>query len=160
MRSSHIYWRQFQKRYLNQPSITKISLKITYQKSHSEVNELKHFFHIHMYLLRCILITHWGRGMHICVINLTSIGSDNGLSPDRRHAIIRTNAGILLIGPLRTNFSKTLIKIFIFLFKKMHLKTPSGKWKPFCLGLNVLTCKIYSTACDSSYLNPAKLGYG
>ena len=34
-----------------------------------------------------------------------SIGSDNGLSPDQCQAIIWTNAGILLIGPLGTNFS-------------------------------------------------------
>ena len=42
---------------------------------------------------------------HICVSKLTNIGSDNGLSPGRRQAIIWTNAGILLIGPLGTNFS-------------------------------------------------------
>ena len=40
---------------------------------------------------------------HICVGKLIIIGSDNGLSPDRRQAIIWTNAGILLIGPLETN---------------------------------------------------------
>ena len=39
------------------------------------------------------------------------IGSDNGLSPGRRQAIIWTNAGILLIGPLGTNFSEILIEI-------------------------------------------------
>ena len=32
------------------------------------------------------------------------IGSDNGLLPGRRHTIIWTNAGILLIWPLGTNF--------------------------------------------------------
>ena len=42
-------------------------------------------------------LTHWSRVTHICVSDLTSIGSDNGLSPGRRQAIIRTNAGILLI---------------------------------------------------------------
>ena len=42
-------------------------------------------------------LTHWGRVTHICVSKLTIIGSDNGLSPDRRQAIIWTNAGILLI---------------------------------------------------------------
>ena len=41
---------------------------------------------------------HWGRVTHICVGNLTIIGSDNGLSPNRRQAIIWTNARILLIG--------------------------------------------------------------
>ena len=36
---------------------------------------------------------------HICVSKLYIIGSDNGLSPGRRHAIILTSADILLIGP-------------------------------------------------------------
>ena len=40
-------------------------------------------------------LTHWGRVTHICVGNLTIIGSDNGLSPGRRQAIIWTSAGIL-----------------------------------------------------------------
>ena len=44
------------------------------------------------------ILTHWGRVTHICVGELTIIGSDNGLSPERRQAIIWTNAGILLIG--------------------------------------------------------------
>ena len=49
---------------------------------------------------------------------LTMIGSDNDLSPDRRPDIISTNAGILLIGTLGTNFNKSLIKIHIFSFSK------------------------------------------
>ena len=58
-----------------------------------------------------IQLTHWGWVTHICVNKLTIIGSDNGLSPGRRQAIIWTNAGILLIGPLGTNFSEILIEI-------------------------------------------------
>ena len=50
-----------------------------------------------------LALTHWGRVTHICVIKLAIIGSDNGLSPERRQAITWTNAGILLIGPLGTN---------------------------------------------------------
>ena len=84
------------------------------------------------------VLTHWGRVTHICVGKLTIIGSDNGLSPGRRQAIIWTNAGILLIGPLATNFSEILIRIQKFSFKKMLLKMSSVKWRPFCLGLNVL----------------------
>ena len=84
-------------------------------------------------------LTHWGRVTHICVSKLTNIGSDNGLSPTRRQAIIWTNAGILLIRPSRTNFSEILIKIDVFSFKKMHLKMSSAKCRPFCLGLNVTT---------------------
>ena len=83
------------------------------------------------------ILTHWGRVTHICVSKLTIIGSDNGLSPGRCEAIIRTNAGILWIGPLGANFSEILIEIYTFSFRKMHLKM-SGKWRPFCLGLNVL----------------------
>ena len=58
--------------------------------------------------------------------------------PGRRQAIIRTNTGILLIWPLGTNFSEISIDIQTFSFKKIHLKMSSGKWRPFCLGLNVL----------------------
>ena len=82
--------------------------------------------------------SHWGRAKHICVGKLTTIGSDNVLSPGRRQAIIWTIAGILLIGPLGTNFSEILIGIQTFSFKKMHLKMSSAKWRPSCLSLNVL----------------------
>ena len=54
--------------------------------------------------------------MHICVSKLIIIGSDNDLSPGRRQAIIRINAGILLIGPLGTNISEILIEIYTFSF--------------------------------------------
>ena len=75
---------------------------------------------------------------HICVSDLTTIGSDNGLSPGWRQAIIWTGAGILLIGPLRTNFSEISIAIHAFSFKKIHVKMSSAKWRLFRLGLNVL----------------------
>ena len=56
---------------------------------------------------------------HICVRKLTIIGSDNGLSPGRRQAIIWTDAGLLLIGTLGTNSSEILVEIYIFpLIKK------------------------------------------
>ena len=84
------------------------------------------------------LLTHWGWVTHICVGNLTIIGSDNGLLPGRRQAITWTNVGIVLIGPLGTNFSEMLIEIHTFSFKKIHLKMLSGKRRPLCLGLNVL----------------------
>ena len=83
-------------------------------------------------------LTHWGRVTHICVSKLHTIGSDNGLSPGRRQAIIRTNAGILLIRTLGTNFSDILGEIHSFSFSKMHLKMSSAKWRLFGLGLNEL----------------------
>ena len=120
-----------------------------------------------------ILLTHWGWVAHICISKLTIIGSDNGLSPGQHQAIVNSTLGnklkwnlnrnlyILiqentfenvvwkwrpfcvrlneLIGPLGANFSEMLIEIYIFSFKKMHLKLPLGNRLPFCLRLNVLT---------------------
>ena len=90
-------------------------------------------------------LTHWGRVTHICVSKLTIIGSDNGLSPGRRQAIIWTNAGILLSGSLGTNFSEILIGIQTFSFNKLRLKMSPAKWCPFCLGLNMLRCLTHHT---------------
>ena len=86
-----------------------------------------------------ITLTHWGRVTHIWVSKQTIIGSDNSLSPGRRQAIIWINARISLIGTLGTNFSEFLFEIRIFSFKKMGLNVSSAKWRPFCLGLNVLS---------------------
>ena len=85
------------------------------------------------------LLTHWGRVTHICVSKPTIIGSDNGLSPGRRQAIIWTNDGILLIRTLGTNFSEILGKLHSISFKKMHLKMSSAKGRLFSLGLNELS---------------------
>ena len=95
----------------------------------SKCSNLTHLEHI----MACL--THWGRVTHICASEPTSIGSDNVLSPGRRKVIIWTNAGMLLILPLGTNFSE----ILTFSLQKMHLKVLSAKRWPFCLGLNVLT---------------------
>ena len=59
--------------------------------------------------------THWGRVTHICVSKLTIICSYNDLLPGQHQAIISTSAGILLIGPLGTNFSEILIEIYVFI---------------------------------------------
>ena len=71
--------------------------------------------------LQCIL-THWGRVTHIPVGKLTIISTDNGLSPERRQAIIWTNAGILFNRRLGTNFSEILIENQTFSFKKCTWK--------------------------------------
>ena len=100
-------------------------------------------------LIAFIPLTHWGRVTHICVGNLTIIGSDNGLSPGRRQAIIWTNVGILLTGRLGTNFSEIWTEIKAFSFKKMYLKVSSAKWRLFRLGLNELNtcvCVFYAVS--------------
>ena len=63
-----------------------------------------------------IILTRWGRVTHTCVSRLNVIGSDNGLSPGWFQAIIWTNIGILLIGPLGKQFQWNLnrnLHIFI-----------------------------------------------
>ena len=75
-------------------------------------------------------------------------------------AIIWTNVGLLVIGPLGTNFSETLIEILTFPFKKMRLKVWSAKRRPFCLGLNVLNNnhKIFNTNTCINTLRPRQNG--
>ena len=71
-------------------------------------------------------------------VNQVSIGSDNGLLPERRQAITWTSAGLLSIGCLGTNFSGISIKIQNFSFTKMHLKILSSKRQPFWPGRDEL----------------------
>ena len=89
-------------------------------------------------------LTNWDHVTHIMVGNLTIIGSD------KRHGIIWTNAGIMLIRPLGTNFSEILIKMHTFSFNKKHLNM-SDKQRPVCLGLNVsnsaLICSAWQVTC-------------
>ena len=102
------------------------------------INQIQYLCFPRIFSKSRVDITHWGRVTHICVSKLTIIVPDNGLSPGRRQAIIWTDDGILLIGPLGTKFSEIWSKIPTFSFNKMYLKTSSAKWRPFCLGLNVL----------------------
>ena len=77
------------------------------------------------------LVSHWysprGRVTHTCVSKITTIGLDNGLSLGRRQATIWTSAGILLIGPLGTNFSEILIEIQTYSLKAIRWKMSSAK---------------------------------
>ena len=86
-------------------------------------------------------LTHRVRVTHICVGSLTTIGSDNGLSPDRRQAIIWT----------------FFIDILTFAFMEMRLKVSSAKWRPFCLGLNVIN--IGYTDCGPSTSRQGDIPY-
>ena len=67
-------------------------------------------------------------------LNWVTFGSDNGLSPIWRQAINWSNVEILLIQTLGTDVDEILSEIH-----EMHFKMSSRKWRPFWLGLNVLT---------------------
>ena len=60
---------------------------------------------------------------HICISKLTIIGSNNGLSPDRRQAITWINDGLSLITPLGTNFSEIWSEIHTFHSRECILET-------------------------------------
>ena len=85
--------------------------------------------------------------------NEAIIVSDNVLLPVWRQAIIRTNAGLLLIRHLGTNFSEILIEIQTFSLKKISFKMSSAKWLPFFLGLNVIKT-------ESSRVTQVRYHYG
>ena len=83
-------------------------------------------------------LTQWGRVTHICINKLTIISSDNSLLPGRRQAFIYTNAGILLIGSLETNFSEILIKILTFsLNENVVWKIAAILSWPQCVNINI-----------------------
>ena len=67
-------------------------------------------------------------------MNWVRIGSDNGLSPIRRQAIIQCNAGLTSIEPLETKCNEILIRIQTFSFTKMHLTLSSAKCRRLCPG--------------------------
>ena len=80
-----------------------------------------------------VSLTLWGQVTHICISELTIIGSDNGLSPGRRQAMIWTNAWILLIWTLATNFGENLSEIYTFSLKKCIWKCRLENGGPFVL---------------------------
>ena len=82
---------------------------------------------------------------HICISNLTTFGSDNGLSPGRRQANIWTNAAILLIWTLGTNLSELLIKTITFSLKNAFehvvcFETAAILPRPQCVKIYVCYC--------------------
>ena len=67
-------------------------------------------------------------------MNWATIGSGNGLSSVWHQAITWTNADLLSIWSLGTNFNEIQINILKLSFVGMHLKMLSVKWWPFCPG--------------------------
>ena len=59
------------------------------------------------------------------------IGSDNGLSTLRCHAIIWVNGNLLPNGPFGANLSEMCIKIQQHSYRKMNYKISSAKWRSF-----------------------------
>ena len=75
-----------------------------------------------------------GNELEVLRNHQVSIGSDNGLSPIRRQAIVLSKAELLSIRHLVTNCTEILIKTQNFSLAQMHLKRPSAIWRPFFQG--------------------------
>ena len=75
------------------------------------------------------------RGLIIfrCLINTTLLQW-----PVRPQAIGSPNVDLLPIGPLETNCDEIRIKMQNTNSNKMRFKVSSAKWRPFCLGLDVI----------------------
>ena len=109
--------------------------------------------------LKILVLTYWGRVTHICVANPTVIGSDNGLSPSQRQAIIWSNAGILSIEPQRTHVSEILIGTHTFLLKNACQKAVCKMVailsrpqcvKQFLLNHSLKLCSYHGKGCFNS----------
>ena len=70
-----------------------------------------------------LIETEWRTYASVKWSSLIQIWADSG----RCQAIILTNVGILLIGPLGTNLNEILFEIRKISFNKMHLKMSSAK---------------------------------
>ena len=105
-----------------------VILRTIWNQAYRNINkiDIKRKIAIPIYHGRCgnhlFLLNHLPLMPDFASVNQISTDSDNSLSPIRHQAIIRTNAWLLSIGPLGTNFSEILIKIKNFSFMKMQLE--------------------------------------
>ena len=83
-------------------------------------------------------LTHWGRATHICVSKLATIGSDYGLSPWRRQAIIRTKCSNIVNWTLGNKFQWNLNRNSSIFIQQNGFENVVWKMAAICLGLNVL----------------------
>ena len=86
----------------------------------------------------------------------TGSAINNGLSPVRRQAITWTNATILSIGLLGTNFSEIRIGILSFQFKKIHFKLSSATMAAIlCRGHVMTILSIWQNGGSRDHIHAA-----
>ena len=98
------------------------------------------------------MLTHWGWVKHICVIKLTIIGPDNGLSPGRRQSIISKQCWNIVDLNLRNKLQWNLKRNAYIFIQENAFKNVVCEMPVICLGLNVLnqspiTYLAYSSTC-------------
>ena len=77
---------------------------------------------LHLNLPAANKLTHWGWVIHICISNLTIIGSDNGLSLARTKPLSEPMLEYSWLDPWEQIQLKSYSKFIHFHSKKMHLK--------------------------------------
>ena len=101
-----------------------------------------------MHFIQCGSVI--GRMTHDCAL-LAIVGCDKGLLPSRLHAIIWTNHGLCLLGPLGTNFSEIRIKIPESLYKKISSKMLFAKLRLFYFDCIMLRPHIWECSVWQRY---------
>ena len=83
-------------------------------------------------------LINWGRVTHICVSKINHHWSREWFVAWSAPSHYLNQCWIIVHWNLKNKLQWNLNKICTFTFKKMHLKMSSVKWRPFCLGLNML----------------------
>ena len=85
------------------------------------------------------LLTHWGSVTYPCTSNLTIIGSDNRWSAPSHYL---NQCWIIVNGTHRNRFRWIIDRNSCIFVRENPFKMSSGKWRPFCLVLNVLIPRL------------------
>ena len=116
-------------------------------------------------------LTHWGGVTLMCISKLSIIGSDHSLLPGRRHAMIWTKAGIMLIGPLGKNSVKPWSKFIHFHSQKwiwkcclrkggyLHYNDVRSKMGSRITSLAIVYSTVYSGADQRKHQSSGSLAF-
>ena len=117
------------------------------QKETAVEYETKYKLYIYQNAFQNVCLTHWGRVTHICVGNLTIIGWDMWLVAWMAPSHYLNQCWNIVNWTPRSKHQWNFNRNSKFSFKKMYFKMLSAKWRPFCLGLNVLSCPFCWGLC-------------
>ena len=113
---------------LYEPTWTGLGLKWLLEKKLIHLQCLKHpLFTLHWFLSK----HNWQHRRGYLVREKPTVGLKQMIFPHECWYTVNSTCA--------KNFSEILNELYIFSFKKMDLRMPSGNWRPFCLGLNILT---------------------
>ena len=89
-------------------------------------------------------LTHLPRRCIYASVNWVNIGPDNGWSPDRRQTIIWTNAQLLSIRPIGTNFIQENASESVVRKMAAILSRPKCEWTMSGRSLKISFCLVWS----------------